>query len=359
MGSPSGEIGFPEHVQDFHDEFLSGAGAPAVDTHIDDAVQTLITTNPYDSLAPYDPAAALGTSGTAGAEKLTSTLDAELVELDTMVTALSHKTDWAGMVTKALGKLEGAIEDSEEVRELRRSREVNYEAAQNAADLLDSAAVEQLMTSTRNRMGTGLAQSYSRFTAGMFDINAVVSTVFPAGMAMLEADHTATIGNIEATLQQRALEQAIVQSGFEDIEIERMTKNLAREKLVFLLQSVETMANMQRLAVSSKTAWVQQYDAAIRLTMGAHSDEARLQIEYDLREAYNDLDVLLKGLGGLGAVNGIPTVPKELTPFQSVVSALGASASLGLTAASALGPAAGVAAFGVSSIFGVLGALDG
>ena len=361
MGLTAGEVGFPDYLEVNHVRLLADPAAvnadyntawEAPDSDLITELNLLLSRTTgmpgrvFQDLSAYDPSTAL------------TALETEIDNLETLVDALDYKADWASIVTKAMSKIEDMVRESVETRELRTFREVNLEAAQDAADLLNSGPVDTLVKASMTRMETNLARAYSRMAGGFADINGVVSTVFPAAFAILEADHAANLQILEATLQQRALEQAVLQTGFTEVQREEQVRNLARERVLALLQSIELMAGQQRFQLSSHAAHAAQYDNFTRLTIASGADQQRLNAEYDVRDAFLEFDTIIKAMGSLGAASGFPVVPDKLTPFQSVVGALGTAASFGLTAASALGPGAGLAAFGAAGILGTLASLD-
>lgn len=144
MGAPAGEVGFPDYIESFHQRLMEDPDSPAdptgatvMDTDLITEMNTLTGSSVYSALAAFDPSTEL------------TTLKTEVDALDTLIDALDPETDWASMMTKALSRLDEAVPESEEVRELRTRREIDLDRAQETADLLNSSAVNSFVLASR------------------------------------------------------------------------------------------------------------------------------------------------------------------------------------------------------------------
>mgnify|MGYP001590219436 CR=1 FL=1 len=287
----SGEVGFPEYLRDYQFYLQSGqtdSGAPTahsgLSTHIISEVNTIITgTNPYEGLAAFDP-----DSGNSNyLDRVTSYED----EVD----SLNPDALFEEYQSIAVNGMSDVIPTNEDI-------DAQIEAEKNA-NLSD------------------LAARVNRFAAGMFDINAVVSTVFPAGLALAESEWAAPFEARRTELKAQR----------------------DRLKLAWVSQSIDQMLRMMVTKVQAQGTTLGLRESFLRFEMASNTDQLRLNAELNALEAQWDLGALLKGLSSISAISGIPAVPEKLTPFQSIVGGLGTVVPLAIGVGTAVGsPVAGV-----------------
>ena len=288
----SGEVGFPEYLRDFQyymqtRQIDSGAPTTLVNelttTDIISEVDSIITgTNPYAGLEAFNP-----DTGNSNYLRRVESYEDSIDEIDP-----------------------NDLFDE-------------YEAAAIAgmSDVIPSDAdIDAQIEAEKNQQLSDLAARTNRFAAGMFDINAVVSTVFPTGLALIESEWAAPFEARRTELKAQR----------------------DRLRLAWVTQSIDQMLRMMTTKLQAEGAAIGLRESYIKFEMASNTDQVRLNAELNAAEAQWDLNALLKGISSVSAISGIPAVPEKLTPFQSIVGGLGTVIPLAITAGTTVGPAAGI-----------------
>lgn len=262
---------------------------------VDDIKVQAIGSTPYDGFTLFDPTSTITDMHTRQSEYKT------LVD-----TTFDPETLWDAYYTKVQSKL---------------------------ADWAGNANISAAVTAFEQRQLSTHMRAVSRFAAGMADINAVNSSAFINGIALLEQDFERQVAGFGAGLgvQAEHNREMLVLNG-----ISAMMQAFGH-KASLVGQSVQTNTDIQRLEIISQT------------------DYKDRQLQNDVRSATWDLDVLMMGaniLAPLGGGTG-PTV----AGYESSKAANAISGALGGAAAIAAIPGAGWAGAIVGGLIGGIGGL--
>lgn len=134
-GGGSGEVSWPQYLEDYHAQLLNSV--------VNSAIPTMISANPYTAADAFDPTTDLGLAWDA------------VCEFDAFVDAMSHESDYQSAASTAKTTIDGIIDDT-----------------YIDADIAAFAAVID------NQLNTSILP---QFKAGMRDINAVMSSAFVLG----------------------------------------------------------------------------------------------------------------------------------------------------------------------------------
>lgn len=271
-GSTSGAVSFPTYMEDTHKAWLNNSGSVSPTSGTD--LQTILNVahtdagNPFFGEAAYDPTDDPSSSIAAG-----SPLGRNQTKLDsfeTEVSGIDEEADWASMLAKAKTELDTNFNDA-----------------------------------ALNRIDPAQLKAINRFTAGMADINAVNSSAFVIGLALIESEVTKGISQQIEERRGRMLLQAVA------------------EMIQLLLSRVtgrQTVATLQ--AEISK------------ILMIALQEQRDRDLEIDEADARWDLEVFAYGQNLLSSISGAPMVPRPLSKGQSAL----AGALGGASAGAAFGP---------------------
>jgi hypothetical protein len=148
-GSTSGRIDFPDHMKTIHQEWLDQTGSDTIEASMVDKMNTALGGSPYGSMTAYDPTTILGIMDTA------------VGAFNTRTDALDPQADFNSAVAAVQAQLDAEVFDD------------TYITADIAAfrAILDDRIENEVLP---------------RFQAGLRDVNAVMSSAFVIGEAIIE-----------------------------------------------------------------------------------------------------------------------------------------------------------------------------
>lgn len=279
-----GEVDFPPYLKEFHSIALTGSTFLNVEnnpetyisfgTSIDEEVTNIVGNNPLESMQAFNP------------DTVLTEMDTRLSTFTTTADAIDPEDDWEGFVDTVLSRVDELVSSDDDIEE-------------------EVETFEEV--SRRN-----LAKAYSRFDAGMFDINAVVSSVFPAGRALIEAEYNHDVSRFRSE--------------------RRGQRN--RERAMLIMQSVDAMKSIYFQKLSMAINAFQLTTENARMEIGAKTDQSRIEASYRIDEAMWNLRALNQGAGVIATMSGIPTVQPPMTPLQVLAGGLTTTAGVAIPLAS-------------------------
>jgi len=158
-GGASGDVSWPDYLQDAHAQLIDHDGADTPTSSIIDVLNTGLGANPYTGENSSDPSTEI------------TAIHAGVTDFDTLVTLLSTGT---GLDTLVSGILDTTRIDT-------------------AVDAFDDDLDARID-----------ADVYPRFEAGMLNINAVISSAFVIGRANIEEGRNREVAKYSASLRLKA-----------------------------------------------------------------------------------------------------------------------------------------------------------
>lgn len=287
-GSSSGKVGFPTYMETLHSAWLNSTAADVLTTSMVDAMESAIGSSPWTTLAAYDPAADITAWETA------------MTGFRAVITGLDDTVDWNALWGQANTSIDGVVE------------------ADIAADV--AAFSNQLDDEIETKV-------LPRYRRGMQDINAVVSSAFPIGAALIESS--------------KAKDVAKHSSGL------RIT--LADKKNSLILGGTEQMIKMMATRLGLEDVYTKSMVESNRIKIVAKSEQAQIDAKLDESDALWDLEVFQHGGNLLGAIGSGVVKPKQASTAQSVLGGGMVGAGAGFLVGGPVGAVVG----------GVLGAASG
>lgn len=330
-GGASGAVDFPTHMKNFHQELLQNSGTPSISAGNDlasliDAAISAAT--PYSGETAYNPDTDI------------STIQTRLTTWITAVDALDADTDWSTFLASVVTAADnGTTLPSVDLTTVLSSTAITNAIA-TVDDAVDATILDNASTSFQNRSEGRYQRGVGNFAAGMADINAVNSSAFIFGLAMLQNDRQIEITEYEKQVDQQVRSRLldIVVKAQYDAAAQRLGR---RDNLV--INGVNQVTNhdefrLQQLGTST--------DEQLRVSGGkitAKVDEKQQQLAYDVEDALWDFKLFEFGGNFLASISGAPTFQKPPSGAQSAVAGVLGGASAG----AAFGPVgAGVGALG-------------
>ena len=296
-GGSSGKVDFPDYMKDWHGDALDGGAADTLSNSITDAINAAYGNSPYLGEAAFDPDSDI--------TDFLSLAD----NLGTEVSALSPVTDWADYLLAALTAVDANLTGEDAL-----AGEI---LAHNA--IVDDQIISEILP---------------RFQAGMRDINAVNSSQFVIGQAVIEGMAQRDKNKFAADLRIKAweLKMGTVIKGSEDI-IQMVTAKLEFNKAV-----VHYGIEARRIKVVMK------------------NEETQFNIEMDEKDALWDIELFKHGGNLLASISGAATSQGDSGPSKgsSILGGALSGAAFGasVTGGNPIGAAIGGVVGGIGGLLG-------
>jgi len=292
MGN-AGRVDFPSHMKTIHQDWLNNTGndTMAADESMVDLMTAAIGNSPYSGMTAYDPATPL------------AAMDTAIGGLETLVDALDEESDWEDKIDAAVAKADAAVFDD------------TYVDADVAAfgDELDDQ-IDNIVI--------------PRFQRGLQDINAVMSSAFVVGEALIEGMRDRDVAKYATDLRQK----------------------LHFQRNDFVLKGAEAMLRDLYSHIELEKAVMHYTIEANRMEIAATKDEEDSTNLISAKDGRWDLETYQYGANLLAAIGGGTVIPGQ----SGGDSSSGNSALSGALAGASLGNSLGG---GWSTVIG--GALGG
>ena len=151
-----------------------------------------------------------------------------------------------------------------------------------------------------------LFESKQRIMAGMFDINAVVSTAFPAALALGEDQYLNDVDSYEADLNLKEKTQRALVYG----------------------QAVESMSRLLQLRVAGQQTTVEIAKQKGLFDIAAYTDYVKDNLDADVEGAFWQTSILTRNGSALQLGAGIAPAQGQLSRKQEVLTGIFNTASL-------------------------------
>jgi len=254
-----------------------------------------LTNSPYNGETAYDP------------DNDITLFLAELADFKTDTDAISPATDWVSYVTSAISQVDTAITDSSTIDTVSAAH----------ADLLDDRLTTDVLP---------------RYQAGMRDINAVISSSFTIGQAVLEAFNTREVAEFDAKL--RAVDHG------------------QRNQLIF--QGVKDMMELLQIKMNFKDSVAKTTIEAYRIKAVLKKEELDEQLDIDDKDYRYPLELYQYGSNVMSSISG-SALHTGKTPSKAG-SVLGGALS-GAAAGAMVGSSAGPYGAAIGGVIGGIGGL--
>lgn len=303
-GGSSGAVSYPSYIYTPHAQWINDDGS---DTLTADSMMTLINDNqgnsPWVSHGPYDP-------------------DTDITAMESAITVFSgilagivDTTNWASFFTQAETSV-GEISDITNVPDA----DIN-----DAVDAFSDQRSDELT-----------AKVLPRFQGGMRNINAVQSSAFVIGEAVIEAFNDRDVASYSANLRMKAMDISV--------QLKQLHINASNQMLNLMLNRINWQDMLMKTTIEQK-----------RMKIIAKVEENEIDMEIDHKDAMWDFDLFQHGANLMGGPAGGTVVPGSGSKTSKTSSAIGGALS-GAAAGATIGAPTGIGAPVGATIGGVLGA---
>lgn len=295
-GGGAGVVDYPDYMKDYHENILGDGVLTDDATDIMEAAQGA---SPFAAAVAYDPDTPIADMETA------------VAGFNAMLAAIIETTDWAALFTQA----ETSIGATDGISEAVITADVDA-----FADELDDEILTKVLP---------------RFQAGMRDINAVTSSAFVLGEAVIEGFRDREVAKHSSALRLSAAgKNAII-----ELDDKKMYLEGSSQMLRFLM---------------TKYSWEESYMKTVieqrRIKLVALKEEIDTNIKIDEADALWDLQVFQYGSNVLASIGGGVVDPNLKGPStaSSVIGGALSGVAAGAMVGSSMGnPVAGAAVGGL------------
>ena len=253
-GSSSGKVSHSAYLETIHNDWLDNTGVDTITSSMTDVMDTAQGASPWAAQVAYDPDTAI------------TAMTDSVAALQTMVTLLSNGTTLDTLI----------------------------------ADILDDARIDTVVDEYAADLDARLAaEVLPRFRRGMQDINAVVSSAFVIGAALIEVGQDRQVAKFSADIHNKAASDDA-------------------------LKVIELKLNYQQIATHA-------ISEINRIKIVAKKEENEVAMTIDNKDAIWDMEVFQFGSNLLAGIGGGTLVPGSGGPStaQSVIGGAMSGAAAG------------------------------
>lgn len=332
-GGAAGKISYPEYISVAHGYFIDKNSIDAPNISITEALNTALVNNPFIGEDAFDPESELAKSY------------ADLTAFRTLVTSIDPNADYSSTAT-AIGILVNTLINDDYITSIIPTIDVDESAL--AADAASYADIQNdILENT----------ILPPWKAGMHNINAVTSSAFVVGEAILRgmnlrdiARYTSSV-RIPIVAKNTELNAAFITQRQDIIARYNVQRN---EMIRIMTDSVMTLLIQKNSLTGQVNSAARDYAA---LHIASNFDQIEAQLEIEENEAKWEIGLfqpIASFLGALASGGGVGA-PKKPSKAVSAISGAVGGASTGASIGASIG--GGAAAGG--STGGIYGAVIG
>ncbi len=339
-GSVSGAIQHQASLLSFVEEMLNDSGTDSLSNSIVDLVNAAHTTNPYDSVASFDPNAAL----TLVSNSPLTRLNEQYLSAKTLVDAIAEETDWASYMTAAVAQFTN-YEDIDFLDNLDTAIAGLLTSVESA---LSSSSITAMVTAFENNKKVRFLRDVGLWSGGMADINAVHTSSFIMGLALQQVEFSNSVDQYEREVKGNIYSQ-IVRSGI-DAHVKAHVVQI-NNKDQLMVQGPGLMASLNQLKTTLVTDLAKVKMDVERLTIIAKKEQNDRQVAIDVDEGLWDMEAMLYAGNILSSITG-SAVGRQLPQTPSTAQSMMGGALSGASVGSQFGPWGAAIGAGAGAILG-------
>lgn len=331
-GGSSGAVDYPAYMKTRHETWL---------TAIASDITTAKAANPYSTAAAYDPDCVLAATNYV------------ISQFYDLVVAIDPDIDWVANFSTAEAKF------SEQV--------ITAITSYTFSTIFDSAHVTALISSFQADLESRRDNDFKpAYKVGMQNVNAVMSSAFTIGDALITSQVARDVANFSAELNFKNEEKLLQYQQVQAEENTAHNRNVIARNQLEVGQAVSKgqfgLSGSQ--AITSLLSTQLQFGVAIsnltadanRIKLVSKQEEYDKNLKYDRQDAVWDLEMYQYGSNVMASIAG--SAIKQEGEVSTGSSVLG-GALAGAAAGAALGPVGSLSGGAVAGIGAALGGLGG
>lgn len=283
-GGSSGAVSHSAYLETIHSDWLDKTGTDTIEKSMTEVMDSALGSSPWTTKVAYDPDTDI------------AAYEAVIAAFKVILTGVSDTTDWAALHTQASASIVPVTEAT-----------ITADIDAFSDQLDDEITVKVL----------------PRFRRGMQDINAVVSSAFVIGEAVIESFRDRDVAKFSSGLR---------------IALEAKNSEL-------MISGTEQMLRLMTQRLGLEESYMKTYIEGKRIKIVAKKEEVETNAKFDEEDALWDLEVFQAGANLLAGIQGGTVAPntKKSSQMQSAIGGAlsGAAAGAMITGGSPVGAIAG------------------
>ena len=360
-GGSSGTVRFAPYLEYMHGAFMQNTSQWGFGTEkstytsniVKDAGDTILA-NPYNDVTIPDPDPTLDDN------------DTQWEAVQTFVQGLDSETDWetftgkAATVLKQEGILHDLDIDSIFGDPIESSKLSVVEAVKAASLAINDVVVRGAVRAFERRNDSVRRAATNRFSGQMSDINAVQSSAYMFGMAIIESQHIQNVAEFDAGLTADLFKTAMTQAAqaYRSDVAARLQAAIAEKSIhdQMLTQSINLMTQANFTEGDMIHALSALKTEINRLRIVASQEHSVISTDIGVQETSWTLDTYLKVGQFLGTLGGGTAIPNRPSTLSSSLGGALSGAAGGAATGAKIGAAGGpITAKGGALLGGLLG----
>ena len=249
-GGSSGAVSYPAYLETVHSEWINDTGADVLSQSLADTMNSAFGASPWTGKTAYNPDADI------------AAYNAVLVAYKAILAGIVDTTDWSNLYTHSKATIDNAVDIAADVAAY--------------ADILDDELTIKVLP---------------RFKRGMQDINAVVSSAFVIGQAVIE--------------------------GFRDRDVAKYTSALMLNNHSLIMSGTEQMMRLMMQRIGWEENYAKVYIESMRIKIVAKKEESESNDKIDEEDALWDMEVFQYGGNLLASIGGGVSTPNTKQPSRA------------------------------------------
>jgi ribosomal protein L30E len=289
-GGSSGKVDYPDYMKTFHNDMLNNTGADTFESSVVDACNAALGASPFATMAAYVP------------DTMITNMESALTAFSSYITGLSTYTTYANLINEA--------------------------ATIHTNTLANSTYLNASITALSNQLASDVnTYLLPAFNAGMRDINAVYTSSFGTGGAMILRKAAADAAKYGADL-------------YSDVYFKGRLQFVMSMGEMIVKTEVGTQEALAKLIIDAK-----------KIIVIMKKEQAEEDKDIDEKNAKWDLEVFKYAGNALASIGG-GTSSTGSTPSktQSALSGALAGASMGAAVGGPMGAGIGAAVGGIAGL---------
>lgn len=348
-GGSSGKIDYPDYMKTVHNDWLDNTGTDTIDSSITDVMNSSLGASPWAGEAAYDPDTPLSDAWTA------------VCAYNTVVDALDNSNDW----TSAIGNVRTEIDDnliesdyvSNQLLQFMQDLGLVITDAETAVDsVIDDSFIEADTDAFSASMDDQVDNvTLTKFRSGMRDVNAVQSSTFVLGEALILGMKGRDVAQHESAQRvelNKQRNEMIMTTITRNIELAKLglTYRMSRDQIIITAADQVVKALLSRVEFEKAVAALSV--EAKRIHIVAKKEEQQENWSVTENDALWDLEVFQYGANLLAGIGGGTAMQEQKQP-STVQSAIGGALS-GAAAGAMIGGPVGAAVGGAIGLASAL-----
>jgi len=352
-GGAAGKVAYPTYIESIQADWLAncgvlgeGSGRDTMSYSVTDGLTDAIGNSPFSGGTAFDP------------DTRITSWETEIGAFETLVEALAETTDWAALLTQAVTSVGTNFVSTTPVGDTS-----GWLDPTPAADAEISADVDAYEAVVDDHVETDVLP---RFQRGMQDINAVMTSAFTIGQAIIEGMADRDVAKYQGSLRVAAYMQKdkiVADSKLKESErvvdlakqVDDISLKSNTDKNRMYIVGVEQMLRYFLARLSAEEAYSKLYVSGQMAAVEAQRSETETQSEIDEADATWDLTVFQYGANVMAGASGGTAIPLRRpgpTRAQSMIGGAMSGAAMGTMINPGIGTAAGAGLGAIAGYFG-------